>query len=186
MKLGRVHAPGPPVAAPAEALDDLDKLERMDTVGEHRVLPNASRSTCTSTSWPTGATSAGPIRHAGGGSGQGPGAGSGVSFPTLGRCSALAVFPSGSPSEPGTTTAPQGIGGRGASTCLRGSHPGSTRYFARFTFVHRAAAFFASAHRFVTSARIRFWRSAAGTSFQTARPPAPDECLPPFAPIFAR
>jgi hypothetical protein len=58
MKLGRVHAPGPPAAAPAEALDDLDKLERMDTVGEHRVPPNASRSTCTSTSWPTGATSA--------------------------------------------------------------------------------------------------------------------------------
>ena len=49
-------------------------------------------------------------------------------------------------------------------------------YFARFAF----------SHRFLTKVRIRFERSAADTSAHTARPPAPDACLPPLAPIFAR
>jgi hypothetical protein len=68
----------------------------------------------------------GPIRHAGGGSGQGPGAGSGVSFPTLGRCSALAVFPSGSPSEPGTTTAPRASGAAALPLACGAVTPGPT------------------------------------------------------------
>ena len=63
-----------------------------------------------------------------------------------------------------------------SSTPARSPQRSLMSYFARFVF----------AHRFVTKSRIRFERDSAGTSAHTARPPAPDECLPPFAPILAR
>jgi hypothetical protein len=49
--------------------------------------------------------------------------------------------------------------------------------------VQRLHVSFAFAHRFLTKSRIRRDRSFAGTSAHSARPPAPDACLPPLAPI---